>query len=82
MKPNAEYKCEICEQQFTAKRSLRLHSDSVHEENKSYQCNICTKQFVSSGHLKTHIDNTHNKNKQKIIIIVIHAPNHFHLHNI
>ena len=67
MEANAEFKCEICDQQYSAKHSLKRHFDSVHG-NKNFQCNICTKKFLNSGNLKIHMDKkAHNQqNKHKI----------------
>ena len=59
MEANAEFKCEICDQQYSAKHSLKRHFDSVHG-NKNFQCNICTKKFLNSGNLKIHMDKVQN----------------------
>ena len=50
------HKCEICEQEFKTKNSLRRHFNHLHNQKQEYICNIChsgfTKQRVLDSHMK------------------------------
>ena len=47
-----KFKCDTCNNTFTAKQHLRFHNDTVHEGIKPYKCENCGMTFGRSGHLK------------------------------
>ena len=53
-----KYVCNQCDRQFTAKKSLTRHIQSIHEGVK-YACNQCDQQFTLQCNLKTHIRSIH-----------------------
>ena len=61
-----EYKCEICEEIFTAEKILKRHFKTTHNsilKTKSHQCNICTKYFATLSQLTLHIKTFHEGHK-------------------
>ena len=58
VKPPKEYKCDLCNKEFSQNHSLKIHVQSVHEGIKK-QCKYCDKTFSSSNYLKMHINRVH-----------------------
>ena len=60
-----EHKCEICEQNYSKKQSLKEHFFESHNQNaKHFHCNICTKSYPSQKKLTFHYKATHGTQKK------------------
>ena len=46
--------CEICENEFRSKGTLKVHLGTIHG-NKSFLCNICKRKYSTVAHLKNHV---------------------------
>ena len=57
-KVKPENKCDICEKNFTVKKSLDQHIKSFHEKIKDQICEKCGKGFSRKAYLKTHTSRT------------------------
>ena len=55
-------KCSECSKEYTSKRSLLRHVQTVHEA-KSHQCDVCGKCFTSKETLYHHRRGIHSENK-------------------
>ena len=51
-----KYPCEICQQTFTKKSSVKTHIDTVHLKLKPHKCEDCGKSFLQASHLNFHSD--------------------------
>ena len=49
------YKCEICEETFTFRRTLIRHSNESHPEVSTQFCRMCTHTFETVSMLKRHV---------------------------
>ena len=57
MKQKKHFECE-CGKQFSSKKTLQRHKNSVHAEvKKVFQCEFCNLQFSRRDNLKTHQEN-------------------------
>ena len=57
------FKCDICDQSFSAKAVLNRHIDSIHKGIKPFKCNVCDKAFAHKLHLNGHIESVHKGKK-------------------
>ena len=55
------FKCDICEQGFRRKHTLKEHKASKHEDGnfQVFKCDICDHKTKSSSGLRQHIQNAH-----------------------
>jgi len=58
MKADRIFYCDNCEKQFTQKRHLNRHIQSIHEGIK-YDCDLCDYQASRQDQLKTHLQTKH-----------------------
>ena len=65
----ASFKCEICEKQFTSKKTLEKHSEEFHNEEvkASFRCEICQLDCSNIWNLTQHVK-THNKIQDKTYV--------------
>ena len=57
-----EFKCEICEKKFNAKRKLCKHINYNHNNTeKAFYCNICAKSFQAQN-ITSHNKSVHGGN--------------------
>uniref|UniRef100_A0A2M4CW56 Putative c2h2-type zn-finger protein n=1 Tax=Anopheles darlingi TaxID=43151 RepID=A0A2M4CW56_ANODA len=49
------YDCEICQQQFPLKKSLRFHQANEHPGENCNKCTICLKTFKLRSNLRQHL---------------------------
>ena len=61
--PKKNFRCEICEKDFTSKNSKENHLGIIHGEEKKYECNVCSRVFRNPQTLLMHIKNSHQKSK-------------------
>ena len=40
-----EFKCAICNAEFTSKHMMNSHITTIHEGKKQFQCDICNMNF-------------------------------------
>ena len=57
-KKKRTFYCNICENSFSRKHSLKAHKASVHENEKPFKCSTCDAQFSQKGYLKVHISSS------------------------
>ena len=58
-----QHKCIFCEKIFTQARLLKMHIDTIHNnEHVILRCEFCVKTFSHPKTLKKHIQNVHEKN--------------------
>ena len=55
-----KFPCEICQQTFTKRSSVKTHIDTVHLKLKPYKCEDCGKEFLQASHLNFHSDMHNN----------------------
>ncbi|CAG7724224.1 unnamed protein product [Allacma fusca] len=55
------FTCEICGKSFPTSDKLKLHSTSVHVEEKKFPCPECGKLFKSTHYVNNHIYSTHKR---------------------
>ena len=55
-KITTNYKCDLCDKDFSRPSGLTLHIKNVHKGLKNYKCHICGKGFSQSGQIKIHIN--------------------------
>ena len=48
------FSCEVCNEQFTQKSDLNIHS-LTHAEAKPFMCAICNKKFSEKRYLSVHL---------------------------
>ena len=57
-KEKTEFKCNLCDQKFNTRNSLKIHSKEIHEKRKDFQCEICELAFsrksLYSKHMESH----------------------------
>ena len=53
--------CTYCGKAFTDVKSLRRHSEIVHEGIKRFKCHLCTNAYGQSHELKKHLISFHKK---------------------
>jgi len=58
----SEFKCHLCDRNFTQKGNLQTHINGVHLKVK-FNCEFCDSQSTTKDHLKTHINTVHLKLK-------------------
>ncbi|XP_061575407.1 zinc finger protein 296 [Cololabis saira] len=56
----ADYHCELCDQNFPSLRSLSAHR-RTHTCEKPYHCGVCGQAFAQSGQLARHIRSQHRQ---------------------
>jgi KRAB domain-containing zinc finger protein len=56
-----EHRCDQCGKVLSAERSLKLHIQTVHSDERGFVCSFdnCGKVFTKSGNLKVHIKSAH-----------------------
>ena len=59
-----QYKCLICNSNYSTKGCLKIHEDSRHQKIK-FDCQECGNQFTQKDGLKTHINSIHKGIKYK-----------------
>ena len=64
-KVEKNFKCEICEKDFSRKGYLNKHKTRVHTEDKQFICNVCCSSFTLQHKLNSHISNYHQKGQRK-----------------
>ena len=58
------YQCNICNDSFSYKVTLKKHVKSVHEKNIQFKCSICNNTFSRKNGLKSHMESVHEKIKR------------------
>ena len=67
-----EFECEICQESFIAKTTLRVHKAKVHNiVSDSLHCNSCATLFNSMEDLKTHNQRHHEIPPSKKVKFVL-----------
>ena len=60
------FKCDHCNETFSAKSSLKLHLQAKHSENEAkHKCDRCNKIFALPFYLKRHIQYSHENPPKK-----------------
>ena len=56
-----EFKCEICNLNYSSKRVLKEHIELIHEMDNPNKCSICETKtsFTNKGRLTEHIRTVH-----------------------
>ena len=58
------FKCDICDQEFKNKNSIRGHFNRIHNQKQEYICAICQKSgFRNQSKLASHIKVIHENKK-------------------
>merc|ERR1712224_169429 len=55
-----KFKCDLCENEYTDKKSMLRHRDHFHFGQK-FTCELCGKDFGQISALKTHVSSVHEK---------------------
>ena len=58
------FKCDICNKDFSSKAHLNTHKRDIHEDDenvRTHECTTCNKKFKSTVYLKTHMEVHENK---------------------
>ncbi|CAG9859203.1 unnamed protein product [Phyllotreta striolata] len=56
------FRCEICDEKFTVKNSLKYHMN-IHTDTKPYKCNLCSRAFRQPAPLIRHRRTKHKEYK-------------------
>lgn len=54
----AQFQCLRCEKNYTTKKRLDTHVQSIHE-NMKYSCSLCDKTYSRNDQLRAHVNNYH-----------------------
>ncbi|CAL8083285.1 unnamed protein product [Orchesella dallaii] len=54
-KKQVDFRCELCEKQYSSQSSLVYHRLSAHDTRRDFQCTICKKSFSHKGLLTNHM---------------------------
>ena len=57
------FKCSLCDNKFTTKRSVYSHIQSVHSGVREHKCDLCGILFQKFSNLNSHYDAVHEKVK-------------------
>ena len=60
---STQFKCNVCEKQFSVERYLSEHTRINHSENPLLFCDECEKSFTFKHHLKRHVEIAHGQKK-------------------
>ena len=50
-----KFACEKCGSNFSSKKNLEVHVETIHEGKKPFACSLCEKQFATKSNLKQHL---------------------------
>ena len=56
-----EFPCPECSSNFSSKKSLNFHKNTIHKNNpKLYNCELCVYQTSRNYHLRRHLKQSHS----------------------
>ena len=72
------FKCELCDQTFKRKRSIKKHIQAIHDQIKPYQCHICgyanaRRMSMTLHFAKYHEKDTDGKIKSFTLVQFLHC---------
>ena len=50
-----KFACERCGSNFSSKKNLEVHVETIHERKKPFACSLCEKHFATKSNLKQHL---------------------------
>jgi hypothetical protein len=68
-KEQKKFECPECYKNFNHSSSLRMHINTIHNDNRRFTCSECGKKLKQLSHLREHLRKVHKKDNRVRVMI-------------
>jgi DNA-directed RNA polymerase subunit RPC12/RpoP len=54
-----KFSCNLCEKKFSWSQTLKIHIQTIHQDDREFQCDHCALTFRLKNHLRKHLNEKH-----------------------